>query len=167
MNREQRRKFNKKNKTNYTKEQFDLMLAIERLKHGNLDFRGLNLPHDFVHMDNTELVPEGTVCKLNYQAIKNRFDKNSAGYQEGYKEWVEQHREEEFHVTREFAQQSCVCLKEQVEKADEEGLLKFLWDLYSDLLFQDAQGEWKPLSQIDPNMNTYLEVDMDKVKSNN
>lgn len=167
MNREQRRKFNKKHKTKFTKEQFDMMFAIERLKRGDLNLSGLDLPHDFAHMDNTELVPEGTLCKLNYEAIKARFVKNAAGYQEGYKEWVEQHHEEEFHVTREFAEHSCVCLKEQVEVAEENGLLKFLWDLYADLLFQDANGVWRPLSQIDPNMNTYLEVNMDKVKNNN
>lgn len=167
MNREQRRKFNKKHKTKFTKSEFDMMLAIERLKRGNLDFSGLDLPHDFAHMDNVELVPEGTLCRLNYEAIKARFVKNSAGYQEGYKDWVEKHREEEFHVTRESAQNSCVCLKEQIDTAEADGVLKFLWDLYADLLFQDANGEWKPLSQIDPNMSSYLEVNMDKVKTNN
>lgn len=164
MNREQRRKFNKKHKTKFTKSEFDLMLAIERIKQGNLNLSGLDLPYDFAHMDNTELVPEGTLCKLNYAALQERFQKNSTGYQEGYKEWVERHHEEEFHVTREGAELSCVCLKEQVEHAEEEGVLKFLWDVYADLLFQDENKEWKPLSQIDPNMNSYLEVNMDKVK---
>ena len=72
MNREQRRRYNKKNKTNYTKEQFETMIALERLKNGIFDLSDLQLPKDFIHMDNKELVPDGTEVKLNFDSLKER-----------------------------------------------------------------------------------------------
>lgn len=156
MNREQRRLYNKKNKTKYTKEQFEMMLAVERIKNGNFNFNDLKLPQDFVHMDNTEIAPDGTEVKLNFESLDYRcshVDKTN----EYFRNWVaEAHKNEDmvYHITREEAKNSLVCLAEDDHEVELDGKKikapKLLFDLYSDLLVQDkSDGVWKSVSLIE------------------
>lgn len=166
MNREMRRRYNKKNKTHYTKEEFDVMMAVERLKSGNYNFSDLKLPQDFIHMDNIEYAPNGTEVKLNFDSLNFRcshVDKTNAFF----REWVEQASENKdkiYHITREKARNSLVCLEEDKRTIELDGEIKecppWLFDVYADLLFEDKKdGVWKTLGEIETlTGDTYVEV---------
>lgn len=163
MNREQRRKYNKKYHTHYTKEEFEASIALAYLQNGkSISLKNLQ-GNNYIHMDNEVLAPEGVECILNYSRIKERFDKNSAGYQEGFQEWVENNKNNLFHLTRDGAMNSLVCLKEDFRKVEVDGEVqeapKWLFDVYSDLLFKDAEGNWKMLFEIDNETNNSVMVD--------
>lgn len=153
MNREQRRQFNRKNKTNFTKSDFDLMEAYKRIKAGNLDIKDLDVPSDFLHIDNEELVPEGTPVKLYYEGIMSRPQKDLT---QEFKDWIEEHKDKILHITRQEASNSLVCLAEDVKTvkenfADEDrniGHIPWLFDIYSDFLYEDKEtGEWVVLAE--------------------
>lgn len=145
MNREQRRRLNKKNHVNWTKEEWMGYFAYQRLKSGasltSLD----DVPSGILHIDNTDLVPDGKLVKLNYEEIKSRFDKKPTDYSEEFKEWVEKNKNKKFHVTREGAKNSLVCLEEDQREKEIDGKVvkvdKWLFDCVNDLLIQ-KKGEW-------------------------
>lgn len=170
MNRAQRRLYNKKNKTNYTKEQLDTMMAIERIKNGVFDLSDLKVPQDFIHMDNTELVPDGTEVKLNFESLEARcthVDKSN----ELFRNWVAEVKKEPdkiYHVTREEAKNSLVCLAEDEREVEIDGKKvkapKWLFDVYADVFVKDEiDGVWKSLSVIETErasktIDSYIEV---------
>lgn len=140
MNYKDRRRFNKMHKTNYTKRDFDIMEAYTRIVHGNYSLEDVLLVRDVINIDNEELVPEGTPVKLYYEAITSRPRKNCS---EKFLNWVEEHKDMVFHVTREQASQSLVCLKEDVgyikeNPQDDErdiGHVPWLFSIYDDFLY--------------------------------
>ena len=163
MGRAERRKFNKKNGIPLDdKTQFDVALAMERIKSGNFNLNGLNLPREFMHLDNEELAPEGSLCKLNYDRIKERFDKYPDHYEQWFKDMVETFKDKEVHLTREGARNSLVCIAEDEREVEVDGQLqkapKALFDVYSDLLFKQGD-QWLLLAQIDPDMQGYKPID--------
>lgn len=156
MNRAQRRLFNKRNKTHYTKEQFELMQAVDRIKNGNYNLSDLNVPKDFVHIDNEELVPNGTEVKLNFESLDFRcshVDKTN----ELFRNWVaEAHKDEDkvYHITREGAKNSLVCLEEDDREVELDGKMvkapKWLFDLMTDIKIKDPKdGEWKIVGEVE------------------
>ena len=172
-NRAQRRLFNKKNKTNYSKSEFEMMLALERIKNGNFNLSDLDVPKDFIHMDNEELAPEGTLVRLNYERIQERFRRGGVDETNlAFRTWIEENKDKEFHLTREGTSQSLVALQEDEREVELDGVKhkapKWLFDLYSDLLLKDeSDGQWKMLSQIDPKMKEYFETNIKPVVDNN
>lgn len=152
MGRIERRAYNRKHKTNLSREQFDAMIAIARIRASNYDFKDLSLPNNFLHMDNTEIVPDGTICKLNYEAIQSRpkIDKLP-----DFLRWVEEHKDVELHVTREGAVNSLICFEEDVrykidpETGENVRLDPWLFDVYTDILVKDEDGEYKTVSEIE------------------
>lgn len=164
MNREQRRRYNKKNKTNYTKEQFETMIALERLKNGIFDLSDLQLPKDFIHMDNKELVPDGTEVKLNFDSLKERC-KNDDATTEYFRNWVERESENPdkiYHITREGAHSSLVCLEEDVNFVELDGKQvkapRLFFDLFSDIKVF-VEGEWQLVGLVDEDtLRKYTEV---------
>lgn len=159
INREQRRKLNRKYKVNYSAEEWAMIELYSKMRAGDLDVKSLKdlSPglRENVHIDNEELVPEGTPVRLNAEDILSRPRK---GVTEKYLKWVETHRDTIFHVTREQANSSLVCLQEDVEECkalshelnevDKLDHLPWLFDIYSDLLYE-SNGEWKILALIE------------------
>lgn len=164
MNREQRRRYNKKNKTNYTKEQFETMIAFERLKNGNYDLSDLKLPQDFAHIDNYELAPDGTEVKLNFASLDFRCSHVDAT-NEYFRNWVaEAHKDPDkiYHISREGAHNSLVCLEEDENYVELDGKQvkapRILLDIYSDC-FVEYEGKWVPLGTVDEDtFRKYTEV---------
>lgn len=156
MNREQRRAYNKQHKTKYTREDFDTALALARITNGQFDFNDVARAHNFVHIDNTELAPDGTVVKINYEDVYKRPQEDLT---DEFKEFVEANKDTEFHLTRESAKDSLVCLEEDVRYAEIDGKQvvkpKFLFDLYSDLLIKTEDG-FKPPYEVDEDMKNYV-----------
>ena len=142
MNREQRRAFNKQHKTSFTREEFDKIMALARLEMGQYTREDLAKVGAFEHYDDEELVPNGTKVKLNYENIMKR---NVQELSTDFVKWVEDHKDDEFHVAREENSHALVCLEEdeRYSEVDGEKVLapKWLFDLYSDLLIED-NGEW-------------------------
>lgn len=142
MNRAQRRAFNKQHKTSFTREEFDKIMALARLEMGQYTREDLAKAGAFEHYDDEELVPNGTKVKLNYENIMKR---NVQELSTDFVKWVEDHKDEEFHVTREENSHALVCLEEDERYAEVDGekvlAPKWLFDLYSDLLIED-DGEW-------------------------
>lgn len=164
MNREQRRRYNKQNKTNYTKEQFEVMLAFERLKNGNYNLSDLKLPQDFAHVDNYELAPDGTEVKLNFSSLDFRCSHVDAT-NEYFRNWVAEARKDPdkiYHISREGARNSLICLEEDENYVELDGKQvrapRILLDLYSDVLVE-YEGKWVPLGTIDEDtFRKYTEV---------
>ena len=149
MNREQRRKLNKKHKVNYSANDWALIELYAKIRAGDLnvkDLEGLSPElRQYVHFDNEELVPEGTPVKL---AVDDILTRPRAGITEKFLGWVKDHSNSVFHVTREQASDYLVCLKEDVEECNErlskgENLdhVPWLWDIYSDFLYE-KNGKW-------------------------
>ena len=172
MNREQRRRYNKKNKTHWTKEQFETFLALERLKSGNYDLSNMDLKdHEFIHVDNAELAPDGTEVKLNFDSLDyrcNHVDKTN----EAFRNWVAEAKKEPdkiYHITREGAKQSLVCLEEDKRTVELDGkeveAPKWLFDLYADFLVF-YEGSWVPLGSVDDETcRKYTEVRVQSAKT--
>ena len=152
MSRADRRAYNRKHKKHLTREQFDAMLAIARIQAGNYDLSDLAVPKNFIHMDNTELVPDGCVCKLNYEEIQKRPADDKLPE---FIEWVEEHKDVELHVTRENAENSLICFEEDVryrtnpETGEEERIPPWLFDCYTDILIKGADGTYKTVSEVE------------------
>lgn len=154
MNREQRRRYNKEHKTNWTKQDFETYLALERLKSGNYDLSDLDLPQNFIHVDNIELAPDGTEVKLNFDSLESRC-KMADETNEYFRNWVAKAKEEPdkvYHISREGTHSSLVCLEEDENYVTLDGRTvrapQLFFDLYADLLIQ-YNGKWVPVGLID------------------
>ena len=151
MNRAERRAYNKKHKTSFTKEDFEIALLMGRLKAGgDVDFEELARQSPYVHLDNVELVPDGTLVKLNYEAIKSR---PQGDLTDMFKKWIEENKDKEFHITREQSRDSLVCLEE------DDSEIKWLFDLYSDILVKQ-DDKWVPVYEIDKGLKDYVPADL-------
>jgi hypothetical protein len=152
LGRAERRAYNRKHKANLTREQYDSLIALARINSGNFDFSDLQVSPDFMHADNTELVPEGCACKLNYDAVMKRpkADKNP-----DFLQWVEEHKDVELHVTREGATNSLICFKEDIrykedpETGEQVRVEPWLFDTYTDILIKDDDGTYKTVLEIE------------------
>ena len=134
MNRADRRRYNKKFKTNYNKEQMDAIELYAKLKAGQLNIKHLSdiasLP--FVHIDPLAIVPNGRECKLRYDEIMSR----PVQMNPKYVDFITKHKDDVLHVTRNKTEGSLVTVQE-----DPEGI--WIFDIFADLLFKDAEnGEW-------------------------
>ena len=151
MNRAQRRAYNKKHKTSYTKAEFEAALLFARLSAGgDVDFEKLAASSPYVHMDNEELVPNGSLVKLNYENIYSRPQDDLT---DKFKAWVEENKDKEFHLTREGAKDSLVCLQE------DDSEVRWLFDLYSDILVKDGD-KWVAPYELDTSLKEYQSADM-------
>lgn len=152
LGRAERRAYNKKHGTKLTREQFDAFIAIARIQAGNYDFSDLQVSSDFAHLDNYELVPEGCACKLNYDAIISR---PSADKMPAFLQWVEGHKDVILHVTREGAENSLICFKEDEryttdpETGQQVRMPPWLFDTYTDILIESADGTYKTVLEIE------------------
>lgn len=158
MNRQLRRLYNKKNKTHYTKEDFDVALALARLRNGEFSKEDFAHARSFVHMDNTEIAPDGCEVKLNYEAIMSRPQQDLT---DEFKNWVEENKDFIFHLTRDEAENSMVCVEEDNRQTMVDGILtkkpKWLFDLFVDLLVK-RDDKWVSPLDIEEAMDGYTEL---------
>ena len=137
MNRAERRKFNRKNKTNFTKEQMDAIEFYSKMRSGEIQINSMaqfkDLP--FVKIDHEVVAPNGTEVKIRYDDIVSRKDiKNDK-----YIDFVTQNKDSILHISRDNgASGSLVTLEEDPDKI-------WLFDIYTDLLFQTKDGNWEVL----------------------
>lgn len=159
MNREDRRKYNKEHKTNYSKTDFEIMLGVNRLVNsGEIDLGEIARKHVYEHLDNENIAPEGCIVKFNKANILSRPKDILLNT---FVEFVQQNMENEFHLTRSEAQNGLVCLAEDERYSEVDGERvkqpKFLFDLYSDLLIKTEDGEFKEPFLVDKD-NVYVDA---------
>ena len=170
MGRAERRAYNRKHKTKLTREQFDSMIALARIKAGNFDFNDLQVSPDFAHADNYELVPEGCPCKLNYDAIMARPQADKIP---DFLKWVEKHKDVELHVTREGAANSLICFKEDErytehpDTGERVRIEPWLFDTYTDILIKDEDGTYKTVLEIEEKKAKEQSVEENIAEENN
>ena len=150
MNREFVRNFNRINKSNYSKQDIQTMIALTNIMQGKLSKdMELGFP-SLKHYDNPELFPNGMLVKLNYEKIKQR---NQNDLTEDYKKFVEENKDNEFHLIREGEDTGLVALEEDRRKAVLDGkevdCPKFLFDMLSDLLVKDENNDWIPAYEFE------------------
>ena len=150
MNREFVRNFNRINKSNYSKQDIQTMIALTNIMQGKLSKdMELGFP-SLKHYDNPELFPNGMLVKLNYEKIKQR---NQNDLTEDYKKFVEENKDNEFHLIREDEDTGLVSLEEDKRKAVLDGRKvdcpRFLFDMLSDLLVKDENNDGIPAYEFE------------------
>ncbi len=149
MNREQRRRYNKQNKTNFSKAEFDAFALYQQMQKGQVSFNNMDMNNPLITFDSEELAPEGIEVKLDTERILSRKEYETTDI---FKNWVIEHKEDIFHLTRETANNSLVALKEDVEEwknnPNEEKRQPWLFTIFADLLFLDKEENWVPLAKI-------------------
>ncbi len=136
MNRAERRKFNRKNHTNYTREQMDAIEMYAKMRSGEISIKHASDFKDspFFHFDGKALAPDGAEAKIRYDDILSRSEKLN----DKYIEFVTQHKEEIVHISRKNTEgkpDTLVTLEEDPNSI-------WLFDIYSDLLFKNEAEEW-------------------------
>ena len=150
VNREFIRNFNRINKSNYSKQDIQTMIALTNIMQGKLSKdMELGFP-SLKHYDNPEMFPDGILVKLNYEKIKQR---NQNELTEDYKKFIEQNKDNEFHLTREDKDTGLVALEEDRRKTILDGkevnCPRFLFDMLSDLLVKDENDNWIPAYEFE------------------
>lgn len=148
-NHAQRRKMlrdlNRKAKRPLTKEEFEQFLMVQRLRHGDVrdeDIRKM-AAGGVAHYDNPDKFPNGIEVKLNYAEISQR---NREDFREEYWQWVEEYKDDVFHLDREENASSLVCLAEDERYREMDGekvrIPRWEFDLFADLLVKNDEGEF-------------------------
>lgn len=129
-----------------TKQDVEKYILLQRLKSGNLtDGEIRDMTQGKVdHYDNVDVFPDGTEVKLNYDAIIGRKSELT----EKFVGWIEDHKDDTFHLLREDSMAGLVSLEEdQRFYADEKTKElkqepRWLFDLFADLLVKNESGEF-------------------------
>ena len=146
-----------------TKQDVENYILLQRLKSGNItDGEIKDMTQGKVdHYDNVDLFPDGTEVKLNYDAIIGRKDQLT----EKFTEWVEEHKEETFHLIRDGSMAGLVSLEEDQRFYEDEKTKeikqepRWLFDLFADLFVKNENGEF-----VDPWTIEGAEVDFVDLK---
>ena len=148
-NRKQRRNMlktlNRKAKRPLTKDEFEQFLMVQRLRHGDVrdeDIRKM-ASGGVAHYDNPDKLPNGIEVKLNYAEISQTKRED---FREEYWQWVEEHKDDVFHLDREENASSLVCLAEDERYREVDGenvrIPRGEVDLLADLLVKKGEGEF-------------------------
>lgn len=134
-NRQTVREFNRKNKTNYTKQELEALDFAIKFRAGNANVQSMSdlALNPFINIELEEPIPEGIEVKLNYDVITRR--PNYARLSQKYKDFLEIHKDEILHATDENAKKGYVCLAEDLDKL-------WLWTPLFDLLYKNEAGEF-------------------------
>ncbi len=134
-NRQTVREFNRKNKTNYTKQELEALDFAIKFRAGNANVQSMSdlALNPFINIELDEPIPEGTEVKLNYDVITKR--PTYPRLSQKYKDFIEAHKDEVLHTTDENAKKGYVCLVEDPDKL-------WLWAPLFDLLYKNEVGEF-------------------------
>lgn len=134
-NRQTVREFNRKNKTNYTKQELEALDFAIKFRAGNANVQSMSdlALNPFINIELEEPIPEGTEVKLNYDVITRR--PNYSKLSQKYKDFLEIHKDEILHTTDESEKKGYVCLAEDPDKL-------WLWTPLFDLLYKNEVGEF-------------------------
>ena len=158
MNRAQRRAYNKKNHTKFTREEFEAMFTLQKLQSGKFTAEDYRKVNNLIHMDNEQIAPDGCIVKLDYEAIMSR---PQADLTDEFKQWIEENKDKEFHLTREGTTSSLVSFEEDIKETELDGEVvrkpRWMFDLFTDL-YVKVGDEFKKPFDIENSTEGYEEV---------
>lgn len=173
--RKMRQELNRKAKRPITREEFEQFLMVQRLRHGDVrdeDIRKM-ASKGVAHYDNSDKFPNGIEVKLNYAEISQRKRED---FREEYWQWVEEHKDDVFHLDREENASSLVCLAEDERYREMDGekvrIPKWEFDLFADLLVKNDEGEFVSPWDIPDSTEDFVTAEeltrqLDKTKTDN
>lgn len=141
------------------------MILMHRLKSGDFGADDAKILSDIgvAHYDNAEKFPDGTEVKLNYAEISKR---KHTDFTEEYWQWIEEHKDDVFHLDREENASSLVCLAEDERYRDVDGekvrIPRWKFDLFSDLLVNNGEDEFVSPWDIPDSTEDFVEIGSDK-----
>ncbi len=141
------------------------MILMHRLKSGDFGADDAKILSDMgvAHYDNAEKFPDGTEVKLNYVEISKR---KHTDFTEEYWQWIEEHKDDVFHLEREENAESLVCLAEDERYRDMDGervrIPRWKFDLFSDLLVNNGEDEFVSPWDIPDSTEDFVEIGSDK-----
>ena len=143
--RKMRQELNRTAKRSITRDEFEQFLMVQRLRHGDVrdeDIRKM-AAGGVAHYDNPDKFPNGIEVKLNYAEI---WQRKREDFREEYWQWVEEHKDDVFHLDREENASSLVCLAEDERYREMDGervrIPRWEFDLFADLLVKNEEEEF-------------------------
>lgn len=149
VNRSQMRAFNHKNHGRFNREQIEQIMMMYRLKTGQIDEQDIRTmaKNRVAHLDNDEKFPNGTEVKMNVKEITSR---PKTDFADDYWKFVNENADTVFHLDREENDANLVCLAEDERyNAEGERIPRWFFDMYTDLLVKNADGEFVDPFSID------------------
>lgn len=141
MNRLMRRRFNKQNKTNYSRADFEAIELLQKIKLGEVGEEELeklkllqNSKVTFTY--NEEKVAEGREVKLNYDELMLRPKEELA---EKYLNWIEDHKNEVLHIAPKESDKHLTVAEYPLIVEGHE--TRWLFQA-TDFLYKTEAGEW-------------------------
>lgn len=143
MNREHRRKLNKKNKLNLNKEEWERAMALACVNAPARKRADIDLMQEYVDYDDPDKYPEGTVVKISPDI---KLDDK----EQPFKDWVTSHMETEMHIVRDGNRQALVSLLEDThtftdDNGEQKEAPKWHFSLNHDLLVKTSNGWMKAM----------------------
>ena len=141
MNRLMRRKFNKQNKTNYSRADFEAIELLQKIKLGEvgeeeIDKLKLFQSSKITFTYNEEKVAEGREVKLNYNELMLRPKEELA---EKYVDWVENHKDDVLHIAPKESDKYLTVVEYPLASEGHETRWFFA---ATDFLYKTEEGKW-------------------------
>ncbi len=143
MNRLMRRKFNKQNKTNYSRADFEAIELLQKIKLGEvseeeIDKLKLLQSSKITFTYNETKVAEGREVKLNYNELMLmlRPQKELA---EKYVDWVENHKDDVLHIAPKESDKYLTVVEDPLALEGRETRWLFA---ATDFLYKTEEGKW-------------------------
>lgn len=143
MNRLMRRKFNKQNKTNYSRADFEAIELLQKIKLGEvseeeIDKLKLLQSSKITFTYNETKVAEGREVKLNYNELMLmlRPQKELA---EKYVDWVENHKGDVLHIAPKESDKYLTVVEDPLISEEHETRWLFA---ATDFLYKTEDGKW-------------------------
>ena len=141
MNRLMRRKFNKQNKTNYSRADFEAIELLQKIKLGEvseeeIDKLKLLQSSKITFTYNEEKVDVGREVKLNYNELMLRPKEDLS---EKYISWIEEHKNEILHIAPKESDKHLTVVEYPLTLDGKE--TRWLFQA-TDFLYKTEEGEW-------------------------
>ena len=141
MNRLMRRRFNKQNKTSYSRADFEAIELLQKIKLGEvseeeLDKLRLLQNSKITFTYNEEKVEEGRAVKLNYDELMLRPKEELT---EKYLNWIEEHKDEVLHIAPKESDKHLTVVEYPLVAEGRE--TRWLFQA-TDFLYETETGEW-------------------------
>lgn len=166
MNRLMRRKFNKRNKTNYSRADFEMIEMLQKLKTGQVgdaDIEKLSMLQDskMTFTYNEEKVSVGREVKLNYDEI-SVYSKEMLNPK--YTQWIEQYKDEIFHIAEKESDKYLTLVEHPL--TNERGETTRWTFNATELLYKNEDGSWVDFTTAFPFNDKISEEQLKNISKN-
>lgn len=165
MNRLMRRKFNKQNKTNYSRADFEAIELLQKIKLGEvseeeIDKLKLLQSSKITFTYNEEKVAEGREVKLNYNELMLRPKEELA---EKYVDWVENHKDDVLHIAPKESDKYLTVVEYPLASEGRETRWLFA---ATDFLYKTEEGKWVDFDTAFAQDDNFAQKQIEKFSEN-